>query len=88
MAILGMIFTPYGWGQKFTLNNPMEHLLDLFKFFPEAFEGQGNRFSPFFHGFSLKKQSELVSELLMHFYVRSFGPLETSEVTCFQQNYH
>ena len=66
----------------------MEHHLDLFKFFPEAFEGQGNRFSPFFHGFSFKKQSELVSEVLMHFYVRSFGPLETSEVTCFQHNYH
>ena len=37
--IVGMIFTPYGWGQKFTLNNPIEHLLDLFKFYKEAFEG-------------------------------------------------
>ena len=57
--IVGMIFTPYGWGQKFTLNNPMEHLLDLFKFFPEALEGQDSQFSPFFHGLSLKRQSAL-----------------------------
>ena len=47
------------WGQKFTLNNPMEHLLDLFKFFPEALEGQDSQFSPFFHGLSLKRQSAL-----------------------------
>ena len=37
----------------------MEHLLDLFKFFPEALEGQDSQFSPFFHGFSLKRQSAL-----------------------------
>jgi hypothetical protein len=57
--IVSMVFTPYGWGQKFTWNNPIEHLLDLFKFFWEAFEGQGSQFSPFFHGFSLKWQSAL-----------------------------
>ena len=27
----------------------MEHLLDILKFFPEAFEGQGSQFYPFFH---------------------------------------
>ena len=37
--IVGMIFTHYGWGQKFTLNNPIEHLLDLLKFYKDAFEG-------------------------------------------------
>ena len=37
----------------------MEHLLDLFKFFPGALEGQGSQFSPFFHGLSLKRQSAL-----------------------------
>ena len=31
----------YLGGQKFTSNNPMEHLLDLFKLYGEAFEGQG-----------------------------------------------
>ena len=35
----------------------MEHLLDLFKFFWDAFEGQGSQFSPFSHGFSFKRQS-------------------------------
>ena len=49
--IVVMLFTPHVWGQKFTWNNSMEHLLDLFKFFPEAFEGQGSQFSPFFHHF-------------------------------------
>ena len=28
------------WGQKFPWNTPMEHLLNLFKFFREAFEAQ------------------------------------------------
>ena len=49
--IVVMLFTPHAWGQKFTWNNSMEHLLDLFKFFPEAFEGQGSQLSPFFHHF-------------------------------------
>ena len=29
----------YGWGQKLTLNNLMEHLLDHFVFYGEALEG-------------------------------------------------
>ena len=37
----------------------MEHHLDLFKFFPEAFEGQDSQFSQFFHGLSLKRKSAL-----------------------------
>ena len=56
LKIGGMIFTPYGWGQKFTLNNPMEHLLDLFKFFWEAFEDLGSQFSPFFFKISALKE--------------------------------
>ena len=41
------ILLVYG-GKKIAENNSMENLLDLFKFFPEAFEGQGSQFSPFF----------------------------------------
>ena len=57
--IVAKLLTSCVWGQKFTLNNPMEYLLDLFKFFPEALEGQDSQFSPFFHGLSLKRQSAL-----------------------------
>ena len=59
LKIVAKLLTSYVWSQKFTWNNPMEHLLDLFKFFWEAFEGQGSQFSLFFYGFSLKRQSAL-----------------------------
>ena len=50
----------------------MEHLLDFLKLFQEAFEGQGSQFSPFFHGFSLKRPS-------------AFGTLRGSDTVYFCQ---